>query len=351
MSKKLYTGRIYLGLRDGRQRYHWVGRFPTRKARDLAVAKARVELDGRRTHKAMTCQQWVDRHLARYERSRKRSSYGTAASALARFAADFGPRPIGTITRIEAMEWAERVPASRIPPVITLFNAAIDAELIDRNPFRGLARSTRGRADQHPPTPVEMDRILEACSTHDWYAGQMRALTTFAAYSGLRPGELFALEWADIDFEAMRIDVRRRVYKGTIDIPKSNKTRRVALTPPARDSLLGHPTRATGPLVFTSKQGKRLSQPTLSTYWGKVLARAKLDFAFYLATKHWCVHYMSVTLGIEPRVIAEQMGWSLKATMPLLAVYGHGDVGALEAIDRAFQSNVRVLRPTEEEAG
>jgi integrase len=32
----------------------------------------------------------------------------------------------------------------------------------------------------------------------------MRALLIFAAYSGMRPGELFALEWPDIDFDAMR---------------------------------------------------------------------------------------------------------------------------------------------------
>ena len=31
--------------------------------------------------------------------------------------------------------------------------------------------------------------------------------------------------------------------------------------------------------------------------------------------------------------------------LKLLAVYGHGDVGALEEIDRAFQANVR--RPRE----
>jgi hypothetical protein len=43
-------------------------------------------------------------------------------------------------------------------------------------------------------------------------------------------------------------------------------------------------------------------------------------------------------------VIAEQMGWSLRAVEKLLAVYGHGDVGALEEIDRAFRANVTPLR-------
>jgi hypothetical protein len=47
---------------------------------------------------------------------------------------------------------------------------------------------------------------------------------------------------------------------------------------------------------------------------------------------------------LPPRVIAEQMGWSLAGTLKLLAVYGHGDVGALEEIDRAFGTNVTPLR-------
>jgi hypothetical protein len=96
--------------------------------------------------------------------------------------------------------------------------------------------------------------------------------------------------------------------------------------------------------VFLSKQGRRLSQPTLSGYWGKVLARAGLEFDFYLATKHWAVHHLHVDRGLPPRVIAEQMGWELAGTLKLLRVYGHGDVGALEEIDRAFGSNVRPLR-------
>jgi len=38
------------------------------------------------------------------------------------------------------------------------------------------------------------------------------------------------------------------------------------------------------------------------------------------------------------------MGWTLAGVLKLLAVYGRGDVGALEEIDRAFAANVRPLR-------
>jgi integrase len=253
-TRKTYVGRVYLG----HGQYHWVGRFPTRKARDAAVARARVELARERTAEALTCAEWADRYLARYERSHKASSSDTARGALRRFVAGFGDRPLDSITRIEAIDWAERVPVGVAAVGVTCMNAAVDAELIERNPFRGLGRRGRGRSDQAPATEEEFERLLVACAVHGWYAPQMRALVTFAAYSGMRPGELFALEWTDIDLLAMRIDVCRRVYRGALDVPKSNKPRRIALTPPARDALLGLPTRQQGGLVFRSKLGRRL---------------------------------------------------------------------------------------------
>ena len=103
--------------------------------------------------------------------------------------------------------------------------------------------------------------------------------------------------------------------------------------------------RATlGPGGTPRRRGGSGSRSRRSRAWGKVLARAAMEFDFYLATKHYAVHYLHATLGLPPRVIAEQMGWTLAGVLQLLAVYGHGDVGALEEIDRAFSANVRPLR-------
>jgi hypothetical protein len=109
--RKRYVGRVYLG--HGKR--HWVGRFDTRKERDDAVARAKVELSRRRDGSALTCGGWAERFLARYERDRKDSSYDTAKSALSLFVEDFGERPIASIARLEAMDWAERVPATGSP--------------------------------------------------------------------------------------------------------------------------------------------------------------------------------------------------------------------------------------------
>jgi integrase len=352
--RRTWAGRVYLGLGlDGSERYEWVGRFPTKRERDAAVAKRRAEIEAEKQRAAlpaaerMTCSEYAARYLARYERERKDSSYDTARQSLKRFLSDFGDRPLGSIARHEAIDWAERVPPSSRPVVVTMFNRAVDEELLDRNPFRGLGKRTKGRSDDHPPTEEEFDRLLASCSALGDYAPQMRALMTFAAYSGMRPGELFALEWTDIDLTSNRVQVARRLYKGRLALPKSNKERPIALTPPARDALLrlralpGY--AADAPLVFRAKRGGRLSQPTLSGYWGKVLARAGLDFDFYLATKHYGVHLL-YRLGLSKRAIAAQMGWSEKAVENLLRVYGHADLVALSEVDALYEKVVP-LRP------
>jgi integrase len=97
----------------------------------------------------------------------------------------------------------------------------------------------------------------------------VRALILFAAYSGMRPGELFALRWSDVDFASMRIHVCRRFYKGRLGPPKNGQDRTIVLTQ-ARQVLEELPRR--GELIFTAKRGGPLAQPLLSGYWTPLAA-------------------------------------------------------------------------------
>jgi integrase len=176
--------------------------------------------------------------------------------------------------------------------------------------------------------------LLDACSVLGDYAVRMRALLTFAAHSGLRPGECFALTWDDIDVEDGWIHVRQRLYRGELDLPKSNAERTVALTDPARDALLSLPERHG--TVFVSKTGRRMAAATLTSYWNQVLARAGLEHGFYVATKHYCVHNMKVRHGISNSDIAHQMGWSESAVEEMVKTYAHAEIGAAERIRAAY---------------
>lgn len=351
MPRKTWVGRVFLGRdENGRQRFWWVGRFPTKRERDAAVVQARIERPWETQPAQVTCDEWADRYLARYERlvregKRKASSLDTARLSLKAFRTEFGSRALGAITPVEAEDWAQTVPGASVPQVVALFNYARRMRAVEHNPFEGLGGRGRGRADQDPPTVKELAQLLESCDALGDYAPQMRALVTVAAYTGMRPGELYELRWTDIDLTANRVHVARRLYRGSVDTPKSNRAKTIALPPPARDVLMRQPTRA-GDLVFLSKTGCRLTAPTVSQYWSVVRARAGLDFDLYLATKHYGVHLL-YRLGLSRRAIAAQMGWSERAVDSLLRTYGHTDLVALAEVDALYE-NTRDAPVTQE---
>jgi integrase len=317
-----------------------------REAQEAERARVRIEAEqATKRHddpgSVITCDEWADRYVAKYERERKASSLSTVIQALKAFRAEFGPRPIGTITSLEAEDWAGTVPRSSVPQVVAVFNYALKQRVITHNPFAGLgAGRSRGRADKAPPTVKQLDALRDACDVLGDYAPRMRDLIDFAAYTLMRPGELYELRYPDVDLITNRITVARRLYRGTVDVPKNGRPKTIALVPPARAILLRQPTRTRDDgLVFTSKQGKRLTAPTLCQMWALVKARSGLDFVFYEATKHAGVHQL-YKLGLSKRAIAAQAGWSEEDVDAMLREYGHTDLVALSEVDALYADNI-----------
>jgi integrase len=358
---KTYVGRVYLGQdEDGRQLWHWVGRFERKRDRDEAVARARTEKPWEKdvAPDEWTVDAWADRVLARMEsgdlrtrggRRYKDSSIDTARSSLRTLRAEFGLRALSSITRVEAEDWAAKVPPSKIPIAVTLFEQARLARLVDRNEFERLSKRSEGRRNERPPSEEEMLLLLDGCSAlGDEYAPMMRAMLTFGAFTIMRPGELFAVDWEDIDLRAGacgRVRVQRRLYRGRTDLPTSNKERTITLVPPARealDSLLAVPGYYPHGLVFRNKTGGQLTEPTLTAYWKEVRARSRIDCDFYTATKHYGVWYLKVMLGLPDAVIAAQAGWSERSVAKMVETYAHAvDERRLDEIDAAFQTQIQ----------
>jgi integrase len=206
--------RVYCGQARG---YEWIGTFKfrdygarrgARKAAEQAEAEARFRGNTicRRT---LTIEAYVERYLDDNRERQKDSAYVTASSRLAPFRREFGHLLLedGSVDRRAASDWA-REHRSCVPAVVALFSQAIKDEELTRNPFKGLSRKTRGRKDNIPLADSELDRLCDyAPRVHGAYGPMMPALILVAAYSGMRPGELFALRWSDIDFAAMRIHV------------------------------------------------------------------------------------------------------------------------------------------------
>lgn len=348
MAKRKWTGRLYIG-RDpetGQQQFEWLGRFDTKRERDAAVAEAKRRRERLGPDGLPTVDEYVDRYLTEYDEREdiKKSTVHIQRERLKRFKADFAGRSLD-VSREEIKDWMNGrgkwkgrppVPNGYLAAVSALYNHAINADdlPLEKNPARQLAKKTKGRRDLDPPTPQQFDELLDACDALGDYGPTMKAITKFAAFTLMRPSELYALEWSDIDFARMRIQKTRRLFRGELDKPKTGE-KEIALTPPARDALLGLD-RGDGGLVFRAKRGGRLSAAGFSGYWSMVCARAGLDFDFYHATKHYGVWYMRSKLNLSKAAIAAQAGWSESAVDEMLRTYSHSEVGALDEVDRAF---------------
>ncbi|MFQ2063308.1 site-specific integrase [Aeromonas sp. R2-2] len=101
------------------------------------------------------------------------------------------------------------------------------------------------RQSDHPPTPAgqscEPLRHLPTSAAVRYATAnrQFKNILLVLAYTELRPGELRALSWGDIDFEKKILHVRRNLtqQKMQFKLPKTNRTRTVHLLPPALNAL------------------------------------------------------------------------------------------------------------------
>jgi integrase len=121
-------------------------------------------------------------------------------------------------------------------PLSGLLSHAVDSELIESNPLRELRTKNKGKAlEIEPLTEKETALLLEKAKEHlkgFYYPSILCALRT-----GLRIGELQALQWRDIDFSGRFIEVRRSWRKNRITDTKNKKRRRVDMTPHLVETL------------------------------------------------------------------------------------------------------------------
>jgi integrase len=95
-------------------------------------------------------------------------------------------------------------------------------------------------------TPEELNRLLVAIEEHDNI--QTADFMKMALYTGMRRGELFKLQWQDIDFEHGFIQIRD---------PKGGPDQKIPLNTAAKELLESHPRIEASHFVFPGRNGAR----------------------------------------------------------------------------------------------
>ena len=177
--------------------------------------------------------------------------------------------------------------------VSTIFTAAVDDELIPKNPCKAPS-VRRPRSDLKKLVPWTRNRVL---SVRDELPERFSLVVLLGAGLGLRQGEIFGLSPDDVDFEIGEVLVRRQVKlfagnRQVFGLPKGRKTRRVPLPEAVAVAITAHmtarpPVEVTLPwtvrdgkpttvsLILTSRERGALNRNYFNTYiWRPAIERA-----------------------------------------------------------------------------
>ncbi|HEX7059582.1 MAG TPA: site-specific integrase [Solirubrobacterales bacterium] len=187
------------------------------------------------------------------------------------------------------------------------------------NPTLGLSLPAIRERRDRVARPGEARALLEALPQAD------RPPWATALYAGLRRGELRALRWCDVDFEAGLIRVERGWDPKERPIePKSRAgKRRVPLAKPLRVHLVAHRLRSEGApedLVFRGRGGKPLAPDALIERARKTWMAAELEPIGLHECRHTYAAFM-IAAGVNAKALSSYMGHST-ITMTLDR-YGH----------------------------
>ncbi len=204
-----------------------------------------------------------------------------------------------------------------------------------------------------PFTREEVSALLKGTWEH---YPRYYPLLLCAVRTGMRLGELLALQWEDVDFRNRSILVQRNYTRGQLVTPKSGEVRRVdmskELTQALRDLYTERQLEAAAngwqevpKWVFCNESGGIVDPDNLRhRVFYKVLAKAELRRVRFHDLRH---SYASLLLqqGESPVYVKEQMGHSsIQVTVDL---YGHLIPGGnRQAVDRLDER----VEPPEREA-
>lgn len=105
-----------------------------------------------------------------------------------------------------------------------------NAGLVRGNPFDGLRRSRIPKTNLKILTPEQFRALVEAVRAHPLAGDASADWISFAAFSGMRPSEMEALQWKDVGTDEITV-------RGGVTGTKNHEVRLIPIIPPMRELL------------------------------------------------------------------------------------------------------------------
>jgi len=170
----------------------------------------------------------------------KASSLKDYQSILARHVLPvFAKKPIDAINRLMVKEFLmekgnEGFSASTLNHlkncISGILNLAVDDEIISFNPAHRLGKVIKTKPRRFEGEPLNREELSLLLETFKVHYPKHYAMAMFLCRTGCRFGEALALQWGDIDFNSRFVTIQRGLSRGSVETPKSGKSRRVDMS-------------------------------------------------------------------------------------------------------------------------
>jgi integrase len=198
------------------------------------------------------CDWWIKRKAKRV----KRSTLVKDIQVLGRFVLpELGHIPLQAMTRRDLSEWLRWAESQKDEHGQSYSDAYVkswwrvlkpmllDAHAHGHMPVDITSRQESPRTDIHGRQEKKTlsRQALEAyLETFQKFYPERYAEVLMLARTGMRPGELYGLQWSDLDFDGRQVVIERRAYRGEINTTKTSAPRRAPLTSDAIEALQAH---------------------------------------------------------------------------------------------------------------
>lgn len=214
----------------------------------------------------------------------------------------FGSLPVQHISRKTIKDfYADMVEEKESPAtanrhlsfVSTILSAAMDKDLIEYNPARGVQKEREHGFRLRYYSQHEANHILPFLPS--W----MRPMFTLALHCGLRRSELCQLTWADVDFLAKRITIREAKNRKVQTVPMNEIAYSLLeeLKPAAE-------TWQKSAYVFSDSKGEPWTATSVSHAYKAAAEAAGISGTTFHTTRHTCASWM-VQRGVPIKAVSE----------------------------------------------
>lgn len=219
--------------------------------------------------------------------------------------------------------------------VSSVFNYAVSQGVAPSNPCRGVSLPATKQVERDCYTLDEAQQLLELLEHEPIH---WRSFFTLTIYGGLRRGELFGLEWKDIDFETNVITIQRNsLYtpgKGIYtDTPKTTRSQRFIKLPGQVVELLKEHRTAqnierlkvgdrwrNSDRLFVGVEGQPMNPGSAQCWFNTFCERASIRHINIHSFRHLNASLL-INTGTDVRTVSAMLGHAQTSTT--LNIYAH----------------------------